>query len=135
MKRDLILAGILLPGLAYLHAKTKGNAENKGYQPAMVVTVDKHVSESNYLGSPTDAPLQGDDYSYDVGIRVNCTVYVGRYESAFDYLPSSFRPNHSVEVLVQKHIFYVRVPELGREVKMGIVRHKRVKDDACGANG
>jgi hypothetical protein len=102
----------------------------------MVLSVDKHVPESNYIGSPTDAPLQADDYSYDVGIRVNCTVYVGRYESVIDYLPSSFAPNHSLEVLLQKHILYVKVPELGREVKMGIVGHKkRVKDDTCRANG
>jgi hypothetical protein len=136
MKRGLILAAILLlAGLAYLRAETKDKAKNESYQPGTVVTVDKHVSESNYLGTPTDAPLQADDYSYDVGIRVNCTVYVGRYESAIDYLPSSFAPNHSVEVLLQRYILYVRMPGLEREVKMGIVARKHVKNDACRAHG
>lgn len=132
MKRSLILAGtLLLAALVCVRAQAKDESKKETYQPGTVLTVDKHVPESNYIGSPSDAPLQGDDYSYDIGIRVNCMVYVGRYESAIDYIPSSFVPNHEVEVLTHKHILYVRMPELGREVKMGIVAHTRVKDDVC----
>ncbi len=132
MKRSLILAGtLLLAALVCVRAQTKDESKKETYQPGTVLTVDKHVPESNYIGSPADAPLQGDDYSYDIGIRVNCMVYVGRYESAIDYIPSSFAPNHEVEVLTHKHILYVRMPDLGREVKMGIVGHTRVKDDVC----
>jgi len=133
MKRGLILAGsLMLCGLAYLRAETKDKAKNESYQPGTVVTVDK--SESTYPGSP-DAPLEPDVYSYDIGVRVDCTIYVGRYESAFDYLPSPLAPHHQVEVLLHKHILYVRMPELDREVKMSIVGHKRVNEDACRAKG
>jgi hypothetical protein len=119
--------------LVYLHADTKRESKDQ-YQTATVVSVDKHVSQSNYIGSPSDAPLQAEDYSYDIGIRLNCNIYVGRYESATNYLPSVFSPKRSVDVRLQKHVMYVSLPESDREVKMGIVGHSRVKEEGCAAN-
>ena len=135
MKKTLIMSGLMLSALlVYLHADTKRES-NDQYQTATVVSVDKHVPESNYVGgSPSDAPLKAEDYSYDIGIRLNCNIYVGRYESATDYLPSIFSPNHSVDVRLQKHIMYVSLPESDREVKMGIVGHSRAKEEGCAAN-
>lgn len=134
MKKTLMVSGLLLSALlVYLHADTKKDSRI-GYQAATVVSVDKHVSQSNYVGSPTDAPLQAEDYSYDIGIRLDCNIYIGRYESATDYLPAVFSANHAVDVRVQKHIMYVSLPESDREVKMGIVGHKRVKEESCPAN-
>jgi hypothetical protein len=75
--------------------------------------------------------LQARDYSYDIGIRLNCNLYVGRYESATRYLPSVFAPNHQVDVRLHKHIMYVSLPFSDEEVMMGIVGHKRVKDEVC----
>jgi hypothetical protein len=129
----------LMPGLAYgvllisLHAGAKQPAAlDDGYQTATVVSVTKHVSASNYVGdNPSDAPLQAPDYSYDIGIRLNCNIYVGRYESAIKYLPSVFAPNHEVDVRLHKHIMYVSLPFSDDEVMMGIVHHSRVKDEAC----
>jgi len=136
MKRVLMTSGLMLTALlVYLHADTKKESKDQ-YQTATVVTVDKHHSESSYVGgSPSDATLQADDYSYDIGIRLNCNIYVGRYQSATDYLPSIFSPNHEVDVRLQKHVIYVSLPDSDREVKMGIVAHRRVKEAACPANG
>jgi hypothetical protein len=135
MKKILIVSGLILSALlVYLHADTTRES-NDQYQTATVVSVDKHVSKSNYVGgSPSDAPLQAGGYSYDIGIRLNCNIYVGRYESATDYLPSVFSPRHAVDVRVQKHVMYVSLPESDREVKMGIVGHRRVKEENCAAN-
>ena len=135
MKRTLMALGLVLSTLLfYLHADTKRESKDR-YQTATVVTVDKHVSESNYAGgSPSDAPLQAEDYSYDIGIRLNCNIYIGRYESATDYLPSAFSPNHAVDVRLQKHVMYVSLPEGDREVKMGIVGHSRLKEQGCVTN-
>jgi hypothetical protein len=136
MKGSLILSGILLlSGLVYARAVTKNEEKKESYQPGTVLSVDKHVAQTYYVGSPIDAPLQPNYYSYDVGIRVNCTTYVGRYDSAINYLPSSFAPNHPVQVLLHKHTLTVWMPELGREVEMRIVGHKRVNDEACHVNG
>ena len=135
MKKILIMSGLMLSALlVYLHADTKRESQDQ-YQTATVVSVDKHVPESNYAaGSPSDAPLQAEDYSYDIGIRLNCNIYIGRYESATDYLPSVFSPKHSVDVRLQNHVMYVSLPESDREVKMGIVGRSRVKEEGCAAN-
>ena len=135
MKKSLILSCIALGGLLIcLHANAKPNVK-QGYQTATVVSVEKHETPSNYVGdNPTDAPLQADDYSYDIGIRVECNVFVGRYESATNYLPSVFAPKHQVDVRLEKHVMFVSLPFSDREVKMGIVWHRRMKDEGCPAN-
>jgi hypothetical protein len=135
MKKTMMVSGLMLSALlVYLRADTKRESKDQ-YQTATVVSVDKHVSESNYVGgSPSDAPLQAEDYSYDIGTRLNCNIYIGRYESATDYLPSPFSPTHSVDVRLQKHIMYVNLPHSDREVKMGIVGHSRVKEQSCVTN-
>lgn len=135
MKKTLMISVLMLSALlVYLHADTKNNSHT-GYQTATVVSVDKHVSQSNYVGgSPADAPLLAEDYSYDIGIRLNCNIYVGRYESAIDYLPSVFAPRYTVDVLLQKHVLYVSLPDGDREVKMGINSHHLLKGEECAAN-
>jgi hypothetical protein len=138
MKKSILILAIMSAAMfVCLHANAKNSSNDKtGYQSATVISVDKHVAEStNVGGSPTDAPLQADDYSYNIGIRLNCDLYVGRYKSATDYLPSVFVTNHAVDVRLQKHIMYVSLPDSDREVKMGIVSHGRVKNEPCQANG
>ena len=136
MKKGLILLSLACGFLfVSLHARAKQTAKD-GYRTATVVSVGKHQTTSNYVGdNAADAPIQADDYSYDIGIRLNCNVYVGRYESATDYLPSIFAPNHSVDLRLTKHVMYVSDPTNDREVKMGIVSHRRVKDESCPGNG
>jgi len=136
MRSNVMLTGVLLLcGTVYLAAQAKQETKSDRYESGTVSSVDKYVPESNYLGSPTDAPLQSDYYGYDVGIRVNCTIYVGRYESALDYLPISLAPDHPVDVLVQKHTLHVRMPDLGRELNLQMVGHKRVKGNSCPVSG
>ncbi len=117
------------------HADAKHSTPTEeGYQTATVVSVTKHVSASTYAGdNPSDAPLQARDYAYDIGIRLACNVYVGRYESETSYLPSVFAPDHAVDVRLRKHIMYVSLPYSDDEVMMGIVAHRRVKDEMCAA--
>lgn len=119
--------------LATLAAAAKEPKET-GYQTAMVVGVESVAGVSNYVGdSPTDAPLMPQSYSYDVKIRLNCNVYVGRYESATDYLPAAFAANHTIDVRLTGHVIYVSLPAHDRAIKMGIVSRKRLKEQACPA--
>ena len=93
MKKTLMVSALMLSALlVYLHADTKRGSKDQ-YQTATVVSVDKHVTESNYVGSPTDAPLQAEDYSYDIGIRLDCNLYIGRYESGSIICRPSFHPS------------------------------------------
>jgi hypothetical protein len=101
------------------------------HQPATVVSVQNRETPSNYAGSnPSDAPLQSEVYSYDIGIQVGCTIYRTRYDSAFDYLPSVFAPHHAVEVNLRKRVIEVSLPG-NRTVRMGIDDRRNVKDESC----
>jgi hypothetical protein len=128
MKSILVLLGVLSTGLLVAaHADTKSQ-----YQSATVVSVDTHETPSTYIGTPTDAPLQAEVNSYDIGIQLNCTVYTVRYDTALDSLPSLFTPNHEIEVSLQKHSMSIAFPG-ERIVKLGIAGRGRGKDTSCTA--
>jgi hypothetical protein len=128
-KKSLLLL-VLVSGvlLAEMYGSTK-----QSFQSATVVSVANHQTRSNYIGSPTDAPLEPQVYSYDIGILLNCTVYVVRYDTALDYLPSVFSPQQTVEVSLQKHVMNVNLPG-AREVRLSISSRSRVKDTSCAVN-
>jgi hypothetical protein len=104
------------------------------YWSGTVVSVESHeAAPSNYVGSnPSDAPMQSEVYSYDIGIRVGCTVYRTQYDSAIDYLPAVFTANHPIRVNLRKHVMNVNIPGY-REVRMPIDGHHGVQDPACAA--
>jgi hypothetical protein len=121
----VLICGVLL---------TSASASAKQpYQSATVVSVANHEIPSVYIGDPTDAPLQSEVYSYDIGIELNCTVYTVRYETGLDYLPSVFFPKQTVEVSLEKHVMNVNLPG-AREVRLSIGSRSRVKDPSCMAN-
>jgi hypothetical protein len=119
------LSLILFAPLVSANATKRDSGKKNQYLPGTVVTVQKHKAESNYVGdNPSDAPLQSSAFAYDVSLRVSCGTYVGRYQSALNYLPAVFTPNRPVEVRFQKHVMYVEVPG-EQEYKMGIVDQPR----------
>jgi len=126
MRNSLMLLTFLAASLpAGLHAQAKPTL-----QTATVVSVTKYEAPSNYVGSPTDAPLQPTEYANDIAIRLGCEVYVGRYKSATDYLPSTFRAGHPAEISIEKHTIYVRT--LGAaDVKLNLVRSYRSSGSGC----
>jgi uncharacterized protein involved in exopolysaccharide biosynthesis len=99
----VIVSGVLL---------TSGHAAAQPeYQPATVVSVESRAIPSNDVGdNPSDAPLQPEVYSYEIGILLGGTVYRTSYDSAFDALPSAFAPNHSIQVNLKKHVMEVELP-------------------------
>jgi hypothetical protein len=135
MNKSLMLLALVFGVLlVYMQAKSKPDAE-QGYQTATVVSVDKYEAPSNYVGdNPVDAPLQGRNYAYQIGIRLDCSVYVGLYQSATNYLPADFAPNKTVDVRMRKHVMYVSLPYNDWDVKMGIVGHRRIKNESCPAS-
>lgn len=127
MIKQVSLLLVALAGMALLlRASVKG-----GYQTATVTSVKKLDTSPQFIGgNPTDAPLHADDFAYEVGIRVECTKYVGRYESFLDYLPAAIAPNKEVDVRLDKHWLYVSLPA-DREIKMGIVHHEKIREADC----
>ena len=118
-----VLAGVLISSSLYATSAKSDSSKKSEYQTGTVLRVQRREegSTSNYVGdSPSDAPLRSEVYAYDISIRVNCATYVGRWNSAFDYLPSVFSPNRTVQVRVEKHLMYVDVPG-EKEFRMGFV--------------
>lgn len=129
MKKILWLLSFVLLSFACLAADTETQ-----YQSAMVVSVKPHETPSNYVGdNPTDAPLVARDDGYDINVRLDCKLYALRYQSAIDYLPSVFAPQHQVNVYQEKHFMYVDVAG-GRAVPLAITGHRRVNDASCTVN-
>jgi len=135
MRKSLMLLALVFGVLLVcLNAKTTRDID-QGYQTATVVSVEKYETPSNYAGdNPADAPLQSRNYAYEIGIRLDCNVYVGLYQSAIHYLPADFAPNKTIDVRMQKHVMYVSLPYNDWDVKMGIVSLRRIKDESCPAS-
>ena len=103
---------------------TGGSVKNQ-YVAATVLSVHEEAVQSNYVGdSPTDAPLQASAHIFDIAVQLNCGTYVGRYQSAFKFVPDILTPNRPVRVWFQKRVMDVRVP--GEDLyHMAIVKRPR----------
>jgi len=120
MKKSLTLLGLVsCMLLAYAQAGTDDQYLKQAYQPATVVSI------TNQNTSP--------EFSYDIGIRMNCMLYVGRYKSANDALPVQFVPDHSVNVLVDGHWMRVALSS-ERPVELRVMSAKASGDKSCGNN-
>jgi hypothetical protein len=125
-KKGLMVIGFvacMLPVL--LHADT-GQDLKGAYQPATVVSVTKVDTTANY--------------AYDIGIRVDCTVYVARYKSASDYVPVEIAPKHPVSVLVdeQGHWMHVFLSDHSLELRLMSATNSEEKScasDLMGSSG
>jgi hypothetical protein len=120
--------------LAIVSAVTITYAVGQSKQPQQgtIVNVQKQDAATPPIPTGTDpvrTPLQSHYYLYNVSVRLNCEVYVGRYASELDDLPSALSPNNSVPVRVQKHVMYLDFP--GDTVKMQIVHHQVSHEVAC----
>ena len=131
MKNRIILSSIVVTFSLCLFAQTSPD-KKANYQNATVVSVNKHISANNYLGGDSvDAPLRASDNSYDIAIRMNCDLYVGRYRSSINFVAPEVAPNQAVQILMQGHVMYVSYPNQTRQMKMGITSHKHLNDAGC----
>ncbi len=106
----LCLASCML--LVYAHANTQDDLK-QAYQAATVV-------------SATKIPSSG-DYVYEVGIRLNCTLYVARYKSAGDHLP--FAIDSPVDVRLGNGTIYASASD--QQIEMPLVKSEGVADKSC----
>lgn len=137
--RGLIYVGALAVALispsVYAQAPKADSSKKNEYLAGTVLQVQMHEEDrtSNYLGDVTDAPLHSDVYAYDISVRVNCTTYVGRWNSELDDVPVVFSPNRAVQVRLEKHVMYVDVPG-EKEFTMGFVERPRGQTTPCTAD-
>jgi len=117
-------------------AVPSATGQSKPSQEGKIVNVNKQdvaTPPARAGADPVHTPLQSHYYVYNVSVQLNCDIYVGRYESEFDDLPSALSPNNHVPLRIAKHVMYLDFP--GDPVKMQIVRHKVSHADSCGQAG
>jgi len=132
MKRNLcICIVVFVVVVPALYAAEPGHSSP--YVQGTVVHVQQHkvYSPDSMIGgsNPSDAPLTSRYYAYEVSVRVDCTTYVGRYETPFNYIPSEFTSNQTIQVRLTKHVMYFDLPN-DPDMRMGIVRRR----SDCGQN-
>jgi hypothetical protein len=106
--------------------------QSKQPQQGTIVDVQKQNVSTPPVrtgADPDRTPLQSHYYRYNVSVRLNCEMYVGRYESELDDPPAELSANNSVPVRLMKHTMYLDFP--GDSVKMRIVHHKPSQEGAC----
>ena len=117
MKKGLLVLGLVsCMLLGYAQASMDDQYLKEAYQPATVVSLTKLNT------SP--------EFSYDIGIRMDCTLYVGRYKGAADFVPAPIALNNRVDVRVEKHWMYVFLPP-NREVEMRLMSGTASEDKSC----
>jgi len=93
-----------------------------------VVDVQKYRVESPTYAmggsNRSDAPLTTRFYAFDISIRVGCATYVGRYDSAVNYLPMVFSSNRAIQLHLTKQVMYFDLPN-DPDTRLGIVRRKK----------
>jgi hypothetical protein len=112
---------------------TYANGQSKQPQQGMIVSVQEQDVATPPVRTGAEAnrtPLQSHYNVYKVSVQLNCDVYVGRYESELDDLPSALSPDNSVSVRLEKRLMYLDFP--GDTVKMRIVRRTVSDKGACG---
>ena len=128
MKRSVYMVTLVflitVPALCAMAISSKESVQGT------VVQVQKQrvQSPAYQFGSsnPSDAPVASSYYAFEVSIRVDCTTYVGRYTTPFNYLPGMFTADQTIQFRLTKHVMYFELP-YGWDVRMGIVR----RFDSC----
>ena len=108
------------------------SASTRDFQKAVVVSVEGHQPDAPFHVKQTDAPAPASESDATVSIRLNCTLYVARFKSAFAYLPAAFEAGHEIEMSPGKPYLYVKVPG-NDEIKMRLIRQMPVTGDSCKA--
>jgi hypothetical protein len=105
---------------------------SESHRSATVLRVQKHETGSPLVGSnPTDAPVRADVYLYDVSLKVDCAIYVVRYQSSFDQAPPIFAPDRHLDVRLGKHVLYATMPG-GEDTKLAIIQRGTDSAAPCG---
>jgi hypothetical protein len=124
----LVFFSLLILGITVV--PTSASTSARQFQPAVVISVEGHDPDASFHVKKTDAPAPATESDATVSFRLNCTVYVGRYKSAIDYLPNVFEAGHAVELSLGKPFLYVKVPGNG-DVKLRVVRTYPFTGDSC----
>jgi len=108
------------------------------FQSGKILRVTREPAQSPEYqfgsGNPADAPLTSTYYRYEVAVRVDCALYVGRYDSQVKYLPAVLRAENLALIRVTRHHLFFDLPGHQRW-EMNVVRKKAYKGDCAADRG
>jgi hypothetical protein len=107
-------------------------AQSKAPEQGTITNVEKQDVATPPVrpgAEPVRTPLQSHYTVYNISVQLKCDVYVGRYESELDDLPSTLSPPNTVPVRLDKHAMYLDFP--GNTVRTTIVHHEASREGAC----
>jgi hypothetical protein len=114
----------LLAWFVPVHAQVR--QPDSGRKTATVVSLKKHMMPADFIGGViNDVIPQPQKYIYDVEIRLDCNLYVGRYESSINQIPSIFNLNHAVNVRTDGDLMMLSSPQGGAILTTAIVSYER----------
>jgi hypothetical protein len=122
MKKNLL--SLLFAGLALSSAVSAHAATN---QAAEVISVSKSRPEQMPYYSETDAPLVPAEWVYTLQVRVGAKVYEVKYETAFDYFPTTLASEASVDARLDHGRMYLETP--AGELKASVIGQHEAKSD------
>ena len=118
---------ILVPLVLVIVAAASAQSSRSACESGKIVSVRKLAQDAvSSLGSPSDAPLQANVFTYEVSVRVDDKILVARYESEIDYLPATFRSGKSVTIRTEGHRIYFKEPSL-EDFEFTVVSEERLR--------
>lgn len=116
MKKAMFISFVaLLASFVPLRAQT--NQSDSGYKSATVVSLKSHMMPADFIGGVIQGVIpQPQEYFYDVGIRLDCSLYIGRYESSTFQSAASFALNNMVKVRMNDGQMILTSPQGGQPV-------------------
>lgn len=126
----------LVPVLALLAVSIPLHAQVSRSVPAnssaRIVRLKKHMMPADFIGGVINDEIpQPQKYVYDVGVRFDCTLFVGRYESGTNETASTYHLNEMVNVGMTDGLMTLSSPQ-GRVVTTVVVSDERAS--GCPAN-
>ncbi len=121
MKKVLVVGLLaMLASVVPLHAQT--SQLDSEYKSAKVVSLKTHMMPADFIGGVINDEIpQPQKYVYDVAIRVDCNVHVGRYESSTNQMPSIFELNRIVNIRLNGALMILDSPRGGQPVTTAIL--------------
>ena len=113
----LLTSILLVVAIAFAQPKTRS------FQTATILSVQRQEANGVSYRKTDDAPLKSTVFTYDVSVKMDDTVLVGRYENPIDYLP--WAVGSSVQVSADKHRMYLKGPS-SEEFELSIVSRRPV---------
>jgi hypothetical protein len=116
--------------LALTTSTTWLNAADRKFEKAMIVDNQDHTKILPLRAKVSDAPAPPTEFDHDIAFRLGCSVYIVRYRTELEYLPTALDPGQSIEVSPDKHVVYAKIPG-NKDATMSIIRRENAKGDSC----